>query len=62
MNILDNFESYLYGQQAKHKTNFRLLLENPRPIPEHTDFIEALEGELAKVAYYQELIEALEII
>ena len=62
MNILDNFESYLYGQQAKHKTNFRLLLENPRSIPEHTDFIEALEGELAKVAYYQELIEALEII
>lgn len=62
MNILDNFESYLYGQQAKHRTNFRLLLDNPRSIPEHTDFVSAMEEELARVAYYQELIEALEIV
>ena len=62
MNILDNFENYLYGQQAKHRTNFKLLLDNPRSIPEHTEFISAMEEELAKVAYYQELIDALEIV
>jgi hypothetical protein len=33
MHILEQFEHYLMGQKARHQTNFRLLLENPRPIP-----------------------------
>jgi len=57
MHILEQFEHYLMGQKSRHQTNFRLLLENPRPIPEHTDFFDALETELKQVANYQELIE-----
>jgi hypothetical protein len=40
--------------------NFDLLMENPRPIPEHTNFMEALETELTQVAHYHELLEVLE--
>ena len=54
--ILEQFENYLLGQKMRHRTNFRLLLKNPRPIPEHTDFFEALETELKQVAYYDELL------
>jgi len=36
------------------------LVESPQPIPEHTDFMAALEEELSKVAHYHELLEVLE--
>jgi len=59
MHILEQFEHYLMGQKSRHYTNFRLLVENPRPIPEHTDFFEAMETELKQLAYYNELIAAI---
>ena len=34
---------YLKGKLAYHRMNFDLLMDNPRPIPEHTNFMEALE-------------------
>ena len=58
--ILEQFQNYLIGQKMKHRTNFSLLLKNPRPIPEHTDFFEALETELKQVAYYDELLSILD--
>ena len=58
--ILEQFTNYLLGQKVRHRTNFNLLLKNPRPIPEHTDFFEALETELKQVAYYEELLAILE--
>tara|TARA_Y100000004_G_scaffold180364_1_gene224913 strand:- start:218 stop:427 length:210 start_codon:yes stop_codon:yes gene_type:complete len=58
--ILEQFQNYLIGQKMKHRTNFSLLLKNPRPIPEHTDFFEALETELKQVAYYEELLSILD--
>ena len=51
---------YLEGQLSKHNTNFQLLIETPRPIPEHTDFIDAAISELSEIAKYEELICALE--
>ena len=54
--IRDAFQDYLHGKRAYHITNFSLLLKNPRPIPDHSDFMAALEAELAKVAYYDELV------
>lgn len=51
---------YLKGKLAYHRMNFDLLMDNPRPIPEHTNFMEALETELAQVAHYHELLEVLE--
>lgn len=54
--------AYLEGKLAYHSANFNLLISNPRPIPEHTDFMSALEEELTKVAHYHELLEVLEIV
>jgi hypothetical protein len=54
------FRSYLQGKLDYHSMNFELLMDHPRPIPEHTDFMAALEEELSKVAHYHELIEVLE--
>ena len=42
------FNSYLQGKLDYHSMNFELLMDNPRPIPEHTDFMAALEEELSK--------------
>lgn len=56
------FNSYLQGKLDYHSMNFELLMDNPRPIPEHTDFMAALEEELSKVAHYHELIEVLETL
>lgn len=58
--VEDAFKKYLKGKLAYHRMNFDLLMENPRPIPEHTDFMAALETELSQVAHYHELIEVLE--
>jgi len=60
--IRSNFQQYLEGKLSYHKTNFALLLESPRPIPEHTDFMEAMQTELEKVAHYHELLEVLETV
>lgn len=57
--VLYNLENYLEGKKAYHTTNFLLLVDNPRPIPEHTDFMSALEEELSKVAHYEDLLHAL---
>lgn len=55
----EQFRSYLNGMYARHYSNYELLMEKPQAIPEHTDFFGALETELAKMAYYEELIEAM---
>ena len=57
--IEEQFQMYLNGMWHRHSSNYELLLESPQPIPEHTDFFGALETELAKMAYYEELIEAM---
>ena len=55
----EQFQIYLNGMWQSHSSNYELLLEKPQSIPEHTDFFSALENELAKMAYYEELIEAM---
>ena len=57
MNRVEAIQRYLWGMKAKHEANFLLLMENPRPIPEHTDFIEAVISELEGVAKYDELLQ-----
>ena len=60
MNREEAIQNYLWGMKAKHEANFLLLMENPRPIPEHTDFTEAVISELEGVAKYDELLENFE--
>lgn len=51
---------YLEGRLAYHKANVSTFLAQPVGVAEHGDFMETFEQQLEKVAYYKELIDALE--
>lgn len=55
--LRDHFEAHV----SKHVMNIEIMMENPRAIPEHTDFMLAIEQELAHIAEYQDKLEALEM-
>jgi len=46
----------------KHAMNIRIMMNNPTAIHEHTDFIGAIELELAQIAEYKDKLEAMEHI
>lgn len=54
--LYKHFEAHI----EKHKMNVLIMLENPRAIHDHTDFMGALESELKHIAEYLDLIEALD--
>lgn len=58
--LVDGMKSYLVGKRDYHKTNVKLFIADPVGVAEHGDFMETVEKELDKVAYYNELLEALE--
>ena len=57
--IRDVMANHFQAQVDKHRMNVKILLENPRSIPEHTDFAEALEKELDQMAHFKDLLAAL---
>ena len=46
----------------KHAMNIRVMMNNPMAIHEHTDFMGAIELELAQIAEYKDKLEAMEHI
>ena len=46
--------------REKHKMNVEVYLTNPAGIGEHSDIMEAIEGELAQMAEYDDKLEMLE--
>jgi hypothetical protein len=46
----------------KHAMNVRVMMNNPMAIHEHTDFMSAVELELAQIAEYKDKLEAMEHI
>ena len=44
----------------KHRMNVEVYLTNPAGIGEHSDIMEAIEGELAQMAEYQDKLEMVE--
>lgn len=46
----------------RHSMNVRIMLNNPMAIHDHTDFMSAVEQELAQIAEYKDKLEALEIV
>ena len=43
----------------KHKMNIAIMFNNPMAIHDHTDFMGAVELELAQIAEYEDKLEAL---
>lgn len=48
------------GNIALHKMNVEVYLANPAGIGEHSDVMEAVQSELAKIAEYHDQLEVLE--
>tara|TARA_B100000131_G_scaffold8002_1_gene8313 strand:- start:631 stop:840 length:210 start_codon:yes stop_codon:yes gene_type:complete len=47
------------GDIAKHKANVEIYLEHPAGIGEHSNIVEAIEGELDMIAKYQDQIDVI---
>jgi len=44
----------------RHSMNVKIMIKNPMAIHDHTDFMTAVEHELAQIAEYKDKLEALE--
>ena len=51
-----------HGNIKLHKTNINVYLSNPAGIGEHSDILEAIQGELDKISIHRDRIEILEEI
>ena len=54
--LTQHFESHV----LKHKMNVEIMLANPMAIHDHTDWMTAVEAEIAQIAEYEDKLEALE--
>ena len=51
--------AHAQGDIAKHKANIEVYLANPEGIGEHSNIVEAIEGELDMIAKYQDQIDII---
>jgi TusA-related sulfurtransferase len=57
--LVETLESYFTSNIAKHKMNVEIMMSNPMAIHDHTDWMTAVEVELAQIAEYEDKLEAL---
>lgn len=60
--ICNTLRRHLQHSAERHRMNVKIMLNNPMAIHEHTDFMAALELELAQIAEYKDKLEALEYV
>jgi hypothetical protein len=58
-NLIAALQSKLLGEQAVALDEIDLMLENPRVIPEHTNFMDELMSKFATLAEINDKIEAV---
>jgi TusA-related sulfurtransferase len=58
-NIVNALKAHFESHILKHKMNIEIMLNNPMAIHDHTDFMGAVENELAQIAEYEDKLEAL---
>ena len=57
--ITQTLKNSLEASADRHKVNVSLLLTNNVAVAEHPDLLQTIEGELEKIAQYQDKLEAL---
>ena len=57
--LLKALLAHAQGDIAKHKANIEVYLANPVGIGEHSNIVEAIEGELDMIAKYQDQIDII---
>jgi hypothetical protein len=54
--LKDHFKAHIF----KHKMNVDIMLSNPMALHDHTDLMDAIEKEVAKIAEYQDKLDIME--
>ena len=57
--LLDTLRVYFSSHIVKHKMNVEIMLKNPMAIHYHTDWMDAVEKEMAIIAEYEDKLEVL---
>lgn len=57
--IVESLKLHFESHILKHKMNIDIMLNNPMAIHDHTDFMSAVELELAQIAEYEDKLESL---
>jgi hypothetical protein len=57
--IIITLEQYYESKVAQHKLNIDIMMANPRSIPEHENFTEAIEKELEQLANAHDKLQVL---
>jgi len=57
--LLNALQVHFSGNLIKHKMNVEIMLNNPIAIHDHTDWMTAIEAELAQIAEYEDKLEVL---
>lgn len=58
-NIVTTLEQHYQSEIAQHKLNIDIMMANPRAIPEHENFTEAIDKELEHLANAHDKLQAL---
>ena len=58
--LIEASKEHFLSHIAKHRMNVEVMLKNPTAIPEHSDIMEAIEKEVAKMAEYQDKLEIMD--
>ena len=57
--LLNAARTYFISNIEKHRMNVEVMLGNPIAIHEHTDWMTAMEAEIAQIAEYEDKLEVL---
>ena len=57
--LIEALEANFAANILKHKMNVEVMLNNPMAIHEHTDWMGAMEKEIAHIAEYEDKLEVL---
>lgn len=58
--LVDTMRVYFSSQILKHKMNVQIMLKQPMAIHDHTDWMGAVETEIAHIAEYEDKLSVLE--
>ena len=58
--LVDALRAHFSGHILKHKMNVEIMLKNPMGIHDHTDWMTAVEAEIAQIAEYEDKLEVLD--
>ena len=58
--LLKEAKAISHSQIENHRMNVEIMLNNPMAIHDHTDWMTAMENEVAHIAEYEDKLEVLE--